>query len=288
LRLGASAPLRYENLLSHYDYLLGEFTVLLGEPARTQADINFPLLGIQVRVSPFFWLAGLILCMRGTGGDPKLVLMFIVAMFLSILIHEFGHALAFRKYGIGSHIVLYHFGGLAVPDGAYPGASHGRSLDSRAQIFVSAAGPAAQLMGAFVLTAILKAGGFSVPLSIPLLPMNNPVSTFLISGAQLPNQALLSFVYFFLLVSIYWAILNLAPLYPLDGGQISRELFVMKDPRGGIINSLKLSVGAGALLAIYGLSQGSVLMGIMFGMLAYSSYQMLMQYSGRGGGMNPW
>ena len=266
--------------------------MLLGEPARTQADLNFPLLGVQVRVSPFFWLAGLILGMSGGGADgmrdPKLVLLFIAAMFLSILIHEFGHALAFRRYGISSHIVLYHFGGLAVPDSAYPGAAMGRSLDSRANIFVSAAGPAAQLIGALALAVILKAGGFFVPIMIPLLPADSGLLSFFHSGDVIPNQAMHNFVFFFLMVSIYWAILNLAPLYPLDGGQIARELFVMKDPRGGIVNSLKLSVGTGVLLAIYGLFQSSFLMVILFGMLAFSSYQMLMQYTGRGGGMNPW
>ena len=269
--------------------------MLLGEPARTDADINFPLLGVQVRVSPFFWLIGLMLGYRSAQslsrleelGQPTLVLLFIAAMFVSILIHEFGHALAFRKYGIGSHIVLYHFGGLAVPDGAYPGASMGRSLDSRAQIFISAAGPAAQVASALALALILKAGGYSAPFFVPLLP-NNPITDFFRHGDPLPSMWLLFFVVFYMHVSIYWALLNLMPIYPPDGGQIARELFVMKDPRGGIINSLKLSVGAGALLAIYGIFRGEPFMAILFGMLAFSSYQMLQQYTGRGGGMNPW
>jgi len=221
--------------------------------------------------------------------QPQLILLFVIAMFFSILIHEFGHALAFRKYGIGSHVVLYHFGGLAVPDGAYPGVSMGRSLDSRAQIFVSAAGPAAQLIGAVCVIAILKAGGIMVPIKIPFLPIDNSLSEFLASGVPMESQSLIMLVAYFLVVSIYWAILNLAPLYPLDGGQIARELFVMKDPRSGIVNSLKLSIGTGAALAVYGLTQGSMLMMIMFGMLAFGSYQTLQQYTGRGGGgMNPW
>ena len=271
--------------------------MILGEPARTQADINFPLLGVQVRVSPFFWLAGLVLGYRSAEAwadtlelnQPQLIVLFVIAMFFSIVIHEFGHALAFRKYGIGSHIVLYHFGGLAVPDGAYPGVSLGRSLDSRAQIFVSAAGPAAQLVGAVCMIAILKAGGFAVPFSMPFLPIDNSLNAFLASGVQVEPASPSILVRLFLFVSVYWAILNLAPLYPLDGGQIARELFVMKDPRSGIVNSLKLSIGTGVALAVYGLTQQSTLMMIMFGMLAFSSYQTLQQYTGRGGGgMNPW
>ncbi len=49
-------------------------------------------------------------------GQGILLLMWIAAVFVSILIHELGHALAMRRYGISSYIVLYHFGGLAIPD----------------------------------------------------------------------------------------------------------------------------------------------------------------------------
>ena len=42
-------------------------------------------------------------------------------MFVSILVHEFGHALAFRRFGTDSHIVLWMFGGLAVPYSAVTG-----------------------------------------------------------------------------------------------------------------------------------------------------------------------
>ena len=37
------------------------------------------------------------------------------AVLVSIVIHELGHAIAFRYYGIASDIVLYQFGGLAIP-----------------------------------------------------------------------------------------------------------------------------------------------------------------------------
>ena len=50
-----------------------------------------------------------------------------LCLLVSILIHELGHALAFRQFGIQSSIVLYHFGGLAIPIGSFrAGASVGR------------------------------------------------------------------------------------------------------------------------------------------------------------------
>jgi hypothetical protein len=39
----------------------GDRTVLLGEPGRTQVDLNFSLFGIPVRVHPFFWVIGVLL-----------------------------------------------------------------------------------------------------------------------------------------------------------------------------------------------------------------------------------
>ncbi|HEX4607162.1 MAG TPA: hypothetical protein VH092_03070, partial [Urbifossiella sp.] len=39
----------------------------------------------------------------------------IAISFVSFLVHELGHAAAFRAYGVGSHVVLYSLGGLAVP-----------------------------------------------------------------------------------------------------------------------------------------------------------------------------
>src|SRR5205823_8806231 len=42
-------------------------------------------------------------------------------------------------------------------------------------------------------------------------------------------------------VNILWGLMNLLPVYPLDGGQISRELFSLGNPRAGIIQSLQLS-----------------------------------------------
>ena len=65
--------------------------MLIGEPPRTPYDLNFSLLGIPVRIHPFFWLAGLLLGPRQ--GGPPAILLWIAAVFLAILVHELGHAL---------------------------------------------------------------------------------------------------------------------------------------------------------------------------------------------------
>ena len=117
--------------------------MLLGEPPRTQFELNFRLAGFPIRVTPWFWLATLLLGLGPTdNGAPDLLLPWMLAVFTSILIHELGHAVAFRAQGIPSHIVLYHFGGLAIPDGS-AATSGGR--DSRSRMIIAFAGPAAQL-----------------------------------------------------------------------------------------------------------------------------------------------
>jgi Zn-dependent protease len=106
----------------------------------------------------------------------------------------------------------------------------------------------------------------------------------------IPNDSLNDLLFYLVMPSVFWAILNLIPVYPLDGGQIAREACVVLDANNGIRNSLMLSIVAGVLAGVGGLMIGQWYMGIMFGLLAFSSYQLLQAYSGRGGGFGggPW
>ena len=89
--------------------------VFFAEPQRTSYDLNFRLFGVPVRVHPFFWLAMLLL---GTNSEttPKEALVWVVAAFVSILVHEFGHVAAITYFGSRCHVVLHGFGGLAIDD----------------------------------------------------------------------------------------------------------------------------------------------------------------------------
>ena len=217
-------------------------------------------------------------------GQGMLLLIWMAAVFVSILVHELGHALAFRCYGINSYMVLYHFGGLAIPESAGSFMSMKQRSDPYQQIFISAAGPGLQLALAAVVILLVKGSGYSVPNDVPY------VSDWLQldQSRKIGSTLLYAVVVALLWPSIFWAILNLVPVYPLDGGQISRELLVLYSPREGMRNSLILSMIVGGLIAAYGLSSGQMMLGMMFGMLAFSSYQILQAFSGRGGGYGPW
>jgi len=96
------------------------------------------MLGTEITVSPWFWLA---LALLGwpyfQAGGALLLLIWLLAGFLSILLHEFGHVLMGRVYGNRGSILLTAFCGLAI------GASEG--LTPWKRIAVSAAGPGIQL-----------------------------------------------------------------------------------------------------------------------------------------------
>ena len=78
--------------------------------------IEFKLFGIPVRVEPLFWLTIAIL---GGGLSAKssegllLVALFVLAAFVSVLIHEMGHAMMIRKFGLPTEITLTTLGGYA-------------------------------------------------------------------------------------------------------------------------------------------------------------------------------
>jgi stage IV sporulation protein FB len=247
--------------------------VLLGEPPPTQADLNFSLFGFTVRVHPFFWVMTLLLGAKR--GDPASVLTWVVAVFLAILVHELGHALVIRAYGFHPWIVLHGMGGLTIHD---PGvASRSRGSETLRQIAISAAGPAAGfLLAAILVLGLMLAGhGERIIFVGPwqLMPV-----------VLLPNARLGDLCNDIFYISVFWGLVNLLPIYPLDGGQIAREILLKLSPRDGIRQSLWLSIIAAAAMAAFGLSRESILTAMFFGYLAYSSYTTLEAYRSRG----PW
>ena len=83
--------------------------------AETQFDVKFRLLGVPVRIHPFFWLVSAVM-----GWQPNnlpLVLLWVLCVFASILVHEYGHALMSKAFGYSASIVLWGMGGLCYSQG---------------------------------------------------------------------------------------------------------------------------------------------------------------------------
>jgi len=246
--------------------------MLIAEPQETAADLHLDLVGIRVRVSAWFWLASALLgwnvCQAFARNDQRALVQYlfvwVVAVFVSILIHELGHALAYRVFGQSAHVVLYHFGGLAIPD--LWGRRHLRPLQ---RLVVAAAGPLAQLALAAALVLVLKAGGYAVPFPLPEVG----VALGLYAGRDLPAGVPFALVYFLLTVNVFWPLLNLVPVPPLDGGQIVREGLLA----AGVADAHRIAgivgVVAGGAVAWWGYTRGEPFIGIMFAMLAAACYQ---------------
>lgn len=183
--------------------------------------------------------------------------MWVACVFVSILVHEFGHALTGRLFGSHARIVLYGFGGLAV--------GSTERLRRWQRVAVLFAGPGA----GFLLLGIV----FALTLLIPGSRGSRPI--LLVAAAS-----------FLIQINLFWGLMNLLPVWPLDGGQISGELFSAWR-RDGFRIALQLSIVTGAGVALLSLAEyqrlipvfvGLGLYGaILFGMLAYGSYQMLQQ-----------
>lgn len=240
--------------------------MLLGEPPPTQADLHFRLFGFPVRVHPYFWLVSLLLGMgdfRSGKADPTMVLIWIAVVFVSILVHELGHAFLQRFYGGHPWITLYSFGGLASCDDC--------DRSPRSQIVISLAGPVAGFILAGFVVAVLHGLGRVEGFEWSLMPV-----IWQPFGGEYSTADV--FIVYLLYVNIVWGLVNLLPIYPLDGGQIARELFSLANPRAGLIQSLQLSMGAAILMTAYGLLRGGLFIALMFGFLAYGSYQSLQWY----------
>lgn len=200
---------------------------------------EFTLFRIPVRVEPFHWL---ILGLMGSMGrnfdnraDIIAVLVFMAAGFLSILVHEMGHALTGRHFGArGTEVVLHGMGGVAI----FPQARF-----TRLQSFLTTfAGPGIQL----VLGAI----------AFFLFRQFSHIEGF--------NLFLWSLFY----VSVFWALLNCVPVWPLDGGQMLGA--ILGERKEALTH--KVGMIAGIILAVLGFKYGTFI-GFLFAYLAYQNYE---------------
>ncbi len=260
------------------------------EPPRTSYDIHFHVAGIPVRIHPLFWLAALILGSSGTWDadgsvDPQAGMRLLIwagAVLGSILVHELGHATLMRRFGEDPRVVLYLLGGLAISAG--PTRAHARGggrRSAREQLLISLAGPGAGFVLAALTVLLLLAMGGHFQVNLADFPW--------FYHYQMPPNAtapLTMLIGDLLFINVFWGLMNLLPVLPLDGGQAARVLFEVADPRNGAARSLWLSVLVGGAVAVAGgyLLQ-DMFLALLFGSLAVSSY-LALQRMGFGG--RPW
>ena len=185
--------------------------------------IRFSLFGVQVCIHPTLWLTLSFLggaFMISSVVELFSVLLFILAAFVVLLAHEMGHALVGRKLGGGQPCVyLAWLGGDCTNETA--------RLTRMQGVAMTASGPLSSALAgvlSFVLLGVYM-GDFGRAAAYAV----QSVQGYMPAEAVLSYPPLAMFLFFFLIeVSCWWTLLNLLPVFPLDGGQIMQGL--MKSP----------------------------------------------------------
>jgi Zn-dependent protease len=156
----------------------------------------------------------------------------VVGIFASIVLHELGHSLVARRFGMEMRgITLHMFGGAAELED--------EPTSPTAELLVAAAGPATS----FSLAAILK-----------LLAM----ATAGLSSSQLPVELLLRYL---ASLNLVLGIFNLLPAFPLDGGRILRAALWLKGGDHDKATRLASHIGAGLGFGLAALGVMQILAG---------------------------
>lgn len=231
---------------------------MLFPSAPSPLDLHFQLSGVPVRVQPGFWLVSLLFGISA-GEDLSFLFLWTGALFLSILVHEMGHAACVIWFGGEPAVTLHGFGGYC----AYQSV---RRTPGSASL-IALAGPAA----GFCLAAL-------VVLSLHLANRELYFSAYdlfrwrLGGDEPIENLNAERLVLALLYINIFWGLINLLPIWPLDGGRVSREIFNRLNATQGDRQSLWLSAIAAAAMSLWGLTRmQSPFTAVFFGLLAYES-----------------
>jgi len=157
--------------------------------------LKFPLFGIPVGVHVTFLFIALLGAMTYSGID---IAIWTAAAFVSILLHEMGHALTARKFGAkGIAVTLYGLGGVT-------NFRHGLQMSHGRSFLISAAGSASGIVAGGALLLAARNGVFD--------GVSHEMAVFLDS---------------FIFTALVWGVLNWIPIVPLDGGHMVESLAAM-------------------------------------------------------------
>jgi len=166
-------------------------------------------------------------------------------LFVSVLVHELGHAGTIAMFGFGaSHIALAGFGGVTI--------NH-RNARPWQDVIISVAGPISSFLLAGL--SLLVLAGFDRATTDP----------FLAAFLPLLIQA-----------NVFWGIFNLIPIHPLDGGHALRNVsrYFVSD-RSAALFTAWVSILLAAAIGILGLVFRQIFVAIIAAMLIMQNYQLL-------------
>jgi membrane-associated protease RseP (regulator of RpoE activity) len=237
----------------------------------TPYDVRFRFLDIPVRIHPLFWLMAAILGFQDN--NLPAVLIWIGCVLISILVHEYGHGLMAKHFDGSPSIVLYGLGGLCYSQGE-------RTPGQRLAVLL--AGPGA----GFILCAVVLAvsslvlgltGGEHLAVVQRLVGLGADRDLFFDAVGKFTSPTMFMIYHNLIWINLLWGLVNLLPIYPLDGGQATQVVLSQLDRRQGVRRSHIVSLVTAGVLAVMAASVGrhDLFAAIFFGMLAFLNYQVL-------------
>jgi stage IV sporulation protein FB len=207
-----------------------KWSYTIGRIAGTDIKVHITFLILVA-----FWaLAGY---QRGALGGAISASVMLLALFACVLLHEFGHILMARRFGVRTpDVILLPIGGVArlerIPS------------EPRQELLIAIAGPAVTLAIAVALYLILLGTG-----ARPTL------------GELEPDSDLLTFL---MRVNVFLLLFNLIPAFPMDGGRVLRAILAS---RLGLVRGTRAAASLGQILAVvggfYGLTSGQPLLALV-------------------------
>ncbi len=188
----------------------------------------FRVGGISLDMHPTFYLLPLIIILDSWPDGLHAVLMSLLALvliYISVVLHEFGHALTARKLGIPvRHIVLLPIGGMALLERL--------PRNPTKELLIIVAGPAVNFVIAGL--CILALHGW---------PADLRDATYVELNAN-------DILRFLLLSNLVLGLFNLLPAFPMDGGRIVRALLAYKFD---YLKATHIAVNIGRVVAVAGI-----------------------------------
>ncbi len=203
------------------------------------------LFGVPIRLHFTFILLFVFLIVFSveSGQSGFLTVLYIAALFLSVLLHELGHAVVARRYGIRTiEIVMFPIGGLARLE---------RSPKAREELAIAIAGPAVNLVIAALLFGYLMIEGQMVPISNLLQSTDENLLHRIGAG------------------NLILAVFNLLPAFPMDGGRILRAVIALRRSED---EATMIAARAGRWLAVLMGLYGLLSMQFMLVFIAFFIY----------------
>ncbi len=184
------------------------------------AAVTFRVLGIPVTIGPSI-VVGLAVLGVLSRFSSELLVEWVGLGLVALLLHELGHALAFRRYGVASSISFWVLGGVTVPTDL----DAATRLSDRQMLVVALSGP---LVGLIIGVATLA-----------------PAVAFHDTARSIREP-----LFLWMFVNLGWGIFNLLPIASLDGGRALEYLGGAIFGRAGRAVGLAAGLVASALIAV--------------------------------------